>query len=144
MVPVALGAADILVERGIDCGVANARFAKPLDADLLAKVSAMSPRVLTLEEHLAAGGFGSAVLEAFHAAGLPAAKLKSHGIPDQFVEHSPQAIQRANLKLDVPGVVEKVFELYPELGAPPAAKAPPASGKREKPKEKLVETVTWS
>src|SRR5262249_44406917 len=100
MVPVALGAADVLAEGGVDCAVAYAPFAKPLDADLLAKVSAMSPRVLTLEEHLAAGGFGSAVLEAFHAAGLPAAKLKSHGIPDQFVEHSPQAIQRANLKLD--------------------------------------------
>jgi 1-deoxy-D-xylulose-5-phosphate synthase len=144
MVPVALEAADLLAARGVDCGVANARFAKPLDADLLAKVSAMAPRVLTLEEHLSAGGFGSAVLEAFHAAGLPAAKLKSHGIPDQFVEHSPQPIQRANLKLDVPGVVEKVFELYPELAASPATKAPPPAGKRGKTEEKLAETVTWS
>ena len=140
MVPVALEAAQALSEQGVDCGVANARFAKPVDVDLLRKISAMAPRVLTLEEHLVTGGFGSAVLEAFHAAGLPAEKLRSHGIPDQFVEHSPQAIQRRNLKLDAPGVVEKVLELYPELSGRAAG---PAGGRTRKSEEKLVETVTW-
>jgi 1-deoxy-D-xylulose-5-phosphate synthase len=139
MVPVALAAAQALKERGIDCGVANARFAKPLDAELLARVSGMAPRILTLEEHLLTGGFGSGVLEAFHAAGLPAEKLKIHAIPDQFVEHSPQAMQRASLKLDAPGVVEKVFELFPEL----ARGAGDAAGPARKTEEKLVETVTW-
>jgi 1-deoxy-D-xylulose-5-phosphate synthase len=139
MVPVALVAAEALKERGIDCGVANARFAKPLDAELLARVSAMTPRILTLEEHLLTGGFGSGVLEAFHAAGLPPERLKIHAIPDQFVEHSPQAMQRANLKLDAPGVVEKVLELFPEL----ARAAGTAAGPARKPEEKLVETVTW-
>jgi 1-deoxy-D-xylulose-5-phosphate synthase len=139
MVPVALAAAEAGKEWGIDCGVANARFAKPLDAELLARVSAMTPRILTLEEHLLTGGFGSGVLEAFHAAGLPAEKLKIHAIPDQFVEHSPQAMQRANLKLDAPGVVEKVLELFPEL----ARAAGTAAGPARKPEEKLVETVTW-
>ena len=99
----------------------------------------MAPRLLTLEEHLLTGGFGSGVLEAFHAAGLPAEKLKVHAIPDQFVEHSPQAMQRANLKLDAPGVVEKVLELFPELVRAAGAAAGPA----RKPEEKLVETVTW-
>ena len=139
MVPVALAAADALKARGIDCGVANARFAKPLDMELLARVAGMTPRLLTLEEHLLTGGFGSGVLEAFHAAGLPAEKLKIHAIPDQFVEHSPQAMQRANLKLDAPGVVEKVLELFPELARAAGAAAGPA----RKPEEKLVETVTW-
>ena len=139
MVPVALAAAEALKQRGIDCGVANARFAKPLDAELLARVAAMTPRILTLEEHLVTGGFGSGVLEAFHAAGLPAEGLKIHAIPDQFVEHSPQAMQRANLKLDAPGVVEKVLELFPEL----ARAAGTAAGPARKPEEKLVETVTW-
>ncbi len=138
MVPVALAAAEALKARGIDCGVANARFAKPLDAELLARVSGMAPRILTLEEHLLMGGFGSGVLEAFHAAGLPAEKLKIHAIPDQFVEHSPQAMQRANLKLDAPGVVEKVLELFPELARAAAGPAP-----SRKTDEKLVETVTW-
>jgi 1-deoxy-D-xylulose-5-phosphate synthase len=141
MVPVALAAAETLQGRGIDCGVANARFAKPLDPELLARVSGMATRVVTLEEHLLTGGFGSGVLEAFHAAGLPAEKLRVHAIPDQFVEHSPQAMQRANLKLDAPGVVEKVLELFPELTR--AAGVPGEKAKTRKPEDKLVETVTW-
>jgi 1-deoxy-D-xylulose-5-phosphate synthase len=141
MVPVALAAAETLRERGIDCGVANARFAKPLDQELLGRISAMAHSILTLEEHLVIGGFGSGVLEAFHAAGLPAERLKVHGIPDQFVEHSPQALQRANLKLDAPGVVAKALELFPDLGLPARAGADPATA--GKPEEKLVETVTW-
>jgi 1-deoxy-D-xylulose-5-phosphate synthase len=141
MVPVALAAAGMLRERGIDCGVADARFAKPLDAELLGRVSTMAPRILTLEEHLVTGGFGSGVLEAFHAAGLPAERLKVHGIPDQFVEHSPQALQRANLKLDAPGVVAKALELFPDLARPARAGADPAAARQ--PEEKLVETVTW-
>ncbi len=141
MVAVALAAADALKERGIDCGVADARFAKPLDGDLLSRIALMAPRVLTLEEHLATGGFGSGVLEAFHAAGLPAGKLKIHAIPDQFVEHSPQALQRANLKLDAAGVVETVLTLYPELARAAAPGEKTASPRDE---EKAVETVTWS
>ena len=101
----------------------------------------MAPRVLTLEEHLATGGFGSGVLEAFHAAGLPAGKLKIHAIPDQFVEHSPQALQRANLKLDAAGVVETVLTLYPELARAATPGEKTASPRDE---EKAVETVTWS
>jgi 1-deoxy-D-xylulose-5-phosphate synthase len=141
MVPVALAAAESLQQRGIDCGVANARFAKPLDAKLLGRICAMAPRILTLEEHLVTGGFGSGVLEAFHAAGLPAERLKVHGIPDQFVEHSPQALQRANLKLDAPGVVAKALELFPDLVRSARAGADPAAART--PEEKLVETVTW-
>jgi 1-deoxy-D-xylulose-5-phosphate synthase len=141
MVPVALAAAEILRERGIDCGVANARFAKPLDRELLGRISAMARRILTLEEHLVMGGFGSGVLEAFHAAGLPVEGLRTHGVPDQFVEHSPQALQRANLKLDAPGVVAKALELFPDLSLVARAGADPAAAR--KPEEKLLETVTW-
>ena len=140
MVPVALAAADALKELRIECAVANARFAKPLDRDLLGQIAVMAPRILTLEEHLLTGGFGSGVLEAFHAAGLPAEKLKTHAIPDQFVEHSPQAVQRANLKLDAAGVVETVLTLYPELAH---SAAPGGETTATRKNEKLVETVTW-
>jgi 1-deoxy-D-xylulose-5-phosphate synthase len=142
MVPVALQAAEILRENGIDCGVANARFAKPLDLDLLRRISRMAPRVLTLEEHLLAGGFGSCVLEAFHREGLSTEGLRAHAIPDQFVEHSPPAIQRANLKLDAPGVVERVLGLYPEL-LPETAGRKSAKGDSNKESVKVLETVTW-
>ena len=137
MVPVAQDAARLLGERGIDCGVANARFAKPLDRDLLRRIRESSARILTLEEHLEMAGFGSAVLEAFHREGWNTENLRCHGIPDQFVEHSPAPIQRANLKLDVGGVVATVFSLFPGLGQP----AEPV-GKNPR-REDLLESVTW-
>jgi len=139
MVPVAEEAAVALSERGIDCGVANARFAKPLDLDLLRRVRESAPRVLTLEEHLAMGGFGSAVLEAFHREGWNTEGLRVHGIPDQFVEHSPAALQRANFKLDPAGVVETVLALYPDLARRSGARSSRPSG----PSEVLAEHVTW-
>ncbi len=120
----------------------NARFAKPLDMDLLAKVAAACPRLLTLEEHLAAGGFGAGVLEAFHAAGLPTAGLKVHAIADQFIDHSPQLQQRHNLKLDVEGVVETALALFPDLARAAAAAAGPGGDARGK-KQKFAETVNW-
>ncbi len=142
MAPVALRAAETLRQQGVECGVVNARFAKPLDLDLLRKISQTAARILTLEEHLLTGGFGSAVLEAFHSDGLDPVGLRSHAIPDQFVEHSPQAVQRANLKLDEPGVVEKVLQLYPELARASLFRKGTSEESKKK-KEKLVETVTW-
>ena len=121
------------------CGVANARFAKPLDLELLRRVNESAPRILTLEEHLALGGFGSAVLEAFHREGWNTEGLRVHGIPDQFVEHSPAPVQRANFKLDPAGVVETALALYPELADRSGAR--PARGGR--PRAIAAETVTW-
>ena len=139
MVSVANAAADELERRGLSVGVANARFAKPLDMDLLAGIAATYPRILTLEEHLAAGGFGAGVLEAFHAAGLPASGLKVHAIDDHFIEHSPQLQQRHNLKLDVEGVVETALGVFPDL-----ARAATESGTDADPrKKKFAETVNW-
>ena len=120
MVPVALQAAETLRGHGIDAGVAHARFAKPLDVPLLRSLLEASPRLLTLEEHLVQAGFGSAVLEAVHANGLPADGVRTHGVPDTFVEHSPQSLQRSLYKVDAPGVVQTVLELYPDLGRLPA------------------------
>jgi len=138
MVAVASEAAEELSHRGVSCGVVNARFAKPLDLELLRTLAASCPRILTLEEHLLIGGFGSGVLEAFHAEGMPAEGLKSHAIPDRFVDHSPQLQQRHNLKLDAEGVVETVLALYPELAGSPSL----SDGESRK-KAKFAETVTW-
>ena len=138
MVSVAMQAAGELEKRGVSCGVANARFAKPLDMDLLRRLVSETPRLLTLEEHLEIGGFGAGVLEAFHDAGLPTEGVKIHAIADQFIDHSPQAQQRHNLKLDVEGVVEKVLSTYPDLGR--SSKGSPDGSRPEK---KFAETVTW-
>ncbi len=139
MVSVAQQAAQELAGHGISVGVANARYAKPLDLDLLKKIAGSVPRILTLEEHLLIGGFGAGVLEAFHAENLPTEGLKVHAIPDVFVEHSPQLQQRHNLKLDVEGVVETVMALYPDLGRVPSTGTPSADEK----KRKFAETVNW-
>ena len=142
MVPVATEAAKLLAARGISCGVANARFVKPLDSELLSRIREGSARILTLEEHLGMGGFGSAVLEAFHQEGWNTENLRCHAIPDQFVEHSPAPLQRANLKLDTAGVVETVLAVFPDLArAGDAAAGAKSPGRAHK--DDLVETVTW-
>ena len=140
MVAIANSAADELARRGLSVGVANARFAKPLDMEMLAKIATSYPRILTLEEHLAAGGFGAGVLEAFHSAGLPTSGLRVHAIADQFIEHSPQAQQRHNLKLDVEGVVETVLATFPDLSRSVTDSGP---GSDPRKKEKFAETVNW-
>jgi 1-deoxy-D-xylulose-5-phosphate synthase len=140
MVSVATAAADELERRGLSIGVANARFAKPLDMDMLGKIAAACPRILTLEEHLAAGGFGAGVLEAFHAANLPTSGLKVHAIDDHFIEHSPQLQQRHNLKLDVEGVVETALALFPDLSRSVTGSGQAADSRK---KEKFAETVNW-
>jgi 1-deoxy-D-xylulose-5-phosphate synthase len=139
MVPVALEVAKALAGDRVSCGVANARFVKPLDLELLRRVRAASPRILTLEEHLGMGGFGSAVLEAFHSEGASTEGIHCHAIPDQFVEHSPAPVQRANLKLDAAGILETIYTLFPDLAQ--RAKASAESGRPRG--EKLFETVTW-
>jgi deoxyxylulose-5-phosphate synthase len=106
--------------------------------EMLARI-AVCPRILTLEEHIAAGGFGAGVLEAFHAAGLPTAGLKVHAIGDHFIEHSPQLQQRHIRKLDAEGVVEKAMELFPDL----ARSFPSAAGEEGRKKKKFAETVNW-
>ncbi len=143
MVSVATEAAAILARRGISCGVANARFAKPLDEDLLARVVRMAPRVVTVEEHLAAGGFGSAILEACQSLGLGASRVKIHAIPDQFVEHSPQALQRKNFQLDAEGLADRVLSLSPELARSASGQAGQSGQTEKRPDGDLVETVSW-
>ncbi len=146
MVPIASEAAAVLATHGISCAVANARFAKPLDLDLLSRLLRMAPRVVTLEEHLASGGFGSAVLEACHANGLDASGVSVHAIPDQFIEHSPQALQRKNFRLDVDGVVSRVLELYPDLATASGPRGPARKSEeaeRAEKAEKAVEIVSW-
>jgi 1-deoxy-D-xylulose-5-phosphate synthase len=140
MVAPALEAATILADRGIDAGVANARFAKPLDIGLLEECLRLSPRLLTLEEHLVTGGFGSAVLEAAEQHHLDSAGIRVHAIPDQFIEHAPQAVQRSKFRLDPAGIVDAVFEHYPDLAAAPAQSN--GDGIR-RPEGTRKETVTW-
>jgi 1-deoxy-D-xylulose-5-phosphate synthase len=79
-------AARLAAEEHLSVGVVNARFVKPLDRTLLLSHAACIPLLVTMEDHVLAGGFGSAVLEALQEADCPAA-VERIGWPDRFVEH---------------------------------------------------------
>jgi 1-deoxy-D-xylulose-5-phosphate synthase len=136
MVPPAVEAAAVLTSRGIDCGVINARFAKPLDIDLIEQTLHVTPRLMTLEEHLVSGGLGSAVLEMAEHRRLNASAIRVHAIPDQFIDHGPQAYQRAKFHLDAAGIADTVLDHYPEFERSASRNRPRAVAAQK-------ETVTW-
>jgi len=111
----ALEAAERLARDGLEVGVVDARFAKPLDEELLGRQLATCRFVLTVEEHQRAGGFGSAVLEVASRAPKARAQVRLLGIPDRFVEHmTTREEQLAASGLDADGIERAVrFLLQP-------------------------------
>ncbi|MCL4514124.1 MAG: 1-deoxy-D-xylulose-5-phosphate synthase, partial [Firmicutes bacterium] len=87
MVAPSLAAAEILAVAGVEATVVNSRFLKPLDTELLCRLAARTPRVVTVEENVLMGGFGSAVAELFTRKGMYKVRTLSLGIPDRFIEH---------------------------------------------------------
>lgn len=110
-VSTAIHAAQTLKEEGIKATVINGRFVKPLDGKTLIEEAARCKRVITIEENALAGGFGSAVLEAFADAGIMNVRVKRLGLPDRFIEHGSQEILRQQIGLDVQTVVHSAMEL---------------------------------
>jgi 1-deoxy-D-xylulose-5-phosphate synthase len=82
-----VAAAKKLRAEGLNVGVINARFVKPLDKETILRAVETLPLVVTVEEGTIEGGFGSAVLEAANAAGLDTRNIERRGIPDRFIEH---------------------------------------------------------
>ena len=116
MVSRAMEAAGILAGEGIGTTVVNARFAKPIDADMVAGLVGRVPAVVTVEDGALAGGFGSAVLECAAAQGLGTAGVRLLGVPDVFVEHGTRSELLASLGLDASGVADAVKLLRKERG----------------------------
>jgi 1-deoxy-D-xylulose-5-phosphate synthase len=100
--------AQRLRQEGLDVGVINARFAKPLDRATLLKAVEELPLVVTVEESTLEGGFGSALLEAANAAGLDTRHILRRGLPDRFIEHAERGELLAELGLDVEGLCATV------------------------------------
>ncbi len=100
----AIEAAENLRSEGIDVGVVNARFVKPVDMELVRQAFASDGFVVTVEEAMLMGGFGSAVLEAAADMQLDVRKLKRIGIPDEFVQHGSRSEVLADIKLDAGGI----------------------------------------
>jgi 1-deoxy-D-xylulose-5-phosphate synthase len=99
-----LKAAEMLKGDGINACVVNARFIKPLDEELIISMSERIKRIITVEENVLAGGFGSAVLECLDKAGLNDVAVKRIGIDDRFIEHGSQIILRKKYGLDEDGI----------------------------------------
>jgi 1-deoxy-D-xylulose-5-phosphate synthase len=104
LLPGCLAAANLLREEGIEVGVINARFLKPLDTETILGAMRDTPFVFTVEEAALMGGFGSAVLEAASDAGVDASHVRRLGIPDQFIEHGERGELLADLGLDAAGI----------------------------------------
>jgi 1-deoxy-D-xylulose-5-phosphate synthase len=106
-----LKAADELAGYGLSTTVADARFAKPLDTDLLLRLAREHEVLITIEEG-AIGGFGSHVLQklAEHGALENGLKIRAMVLPDAFVDHDTPAAMYAKAGLDAQGIVAKVFE----------------------------------
>jgi len=113
MVTPALEAAAALSKQGIEATVVNARFAKPLDAELIINIASRIKRLVTIEENTTSGGFGNSVVELLQQSGVSDIQLKSIGIPDEFVEQGSQAVLRAKYGLDAEGITKQVLELLP-------------------------------
>jgi len=108
MVQRALEASRILSIRGVSCAVVDARFAKPVDADLILGHAAKTGLLVTVEDGAAAGGFGSAVAEAAGARGLGHIGLVRLGVPDRFVEHGTRDGLLSAMGLDGAGIAAAV------------------------------------
>ena len=87
MVNIALEAAFLLSKKRINATVVDARFAKPLDAQMLEDICEHTKKIVTLEEGVLEGGFGSAVLEFMERENIGNVKVKRIGLPDKFIEH---------------------------------------------------------
>ena len=111
MVPHAQGAAEILAKEGIEAEVVNMRFVKPLDDAMVADVAARVEAIITIEDNVIQGGFGSAVLESLVKQGKIRNSLKLIGLPDTFVDHGTPKELHHLLKLDPQGLAEttKIF-----------------------------------
>ena len=108
----AVAAAETLAEKGISAMVVNARFIKPLDEALILDQANKTGKVITVEEHVLAGGFGSAVLELIADKGRPGICVRRIGIADTFVEHGPQDRLRADYGVDAAAIVKAGIALH--------------------------------
>ncbi|MEW4488205.1 1-deoxy-D-xylulose-5-phosphate synthase [Thalassoglobus sp. JC818] len=109
--PTCVAAAERLAKDGVDVGVINARFLRPLDTETIFRAIQDTGFVITVEENTLCGGFGSAVLEAANDAGIRTDNIRRLGIPDHFIEHGERSELLADLGLDVAGLMKAAHEM---------------------------------
>ena len=110
--------ARCLSENGIEAGVVNARFVKPLDTVLLAESAQSSRLIVTMEDHVITGGLGSAVMEALQTADLHSCPVERIGWPDAFIEHGSSVNKlRDENGLSPQAILERVIAKFAKVAA---------------------------
>jgi len=107
----ALAAASLLADEGLSVRVINARFVKPLDRDLICETARRVGRLVTVEENVLMGGFGSAVTELLADEGLGGCRVVRLGVDDRFVDHASQEELRRRFGIDRDGIAAAVRRL---------------------------------
>lgn len=107
-VPKSLQAADILSSRGLDVTVADARFAKPIDAALMAQLAVEHELLVTVEEGVLAGGFGTAVWETLNDGGVAQPRIMRVGVPDRFVTHGTPALLHEEIGFTGAAIADRI------------------------------------
>ena len=116
----ALEAAALLREGGIDPTVADARFAKPLDAGLLAQLASEHDLLVTVEEGVLAGGFGSAVWETLSDSGAAVPRILRVGLPDRYVTHGKPALLHSEVGFTGERIAERIEAVLRDPDRAPA------------------------
>ena len=108
----AMMVSNMFEKEGVSVAVINARFAKPVDKDLIVQYAKSTRCLITIEEHSLKGGFGSAVLEALQEEQVCSVPVKSIGLGDIVLEHGAPGKQRKDLKLDPEGLFDTIGSFY--------------------------------
>ncbi|MFJ5621315.1 1-deoxy-D-xylulose-5-phosphate synthase [Peribacillus loiseleuriae] len=113
-IPMAMDAAEFLEKQGYSIKVVNARFIKPLDNDMMHQLLEQKMPILTIEEAVLQGGFGSAVIEFAHEHGYHGAIIDRMGIPDRFIEHGSVDQLLAEIGMTVEDTVRNIKRITPK------------------------------
>lgn len=113
-IPMAMEAAELLEKQGYSVKVVNARFIKPLDNDMMHQLLEQKMPILTIEEAVLQGGFGSAVIEFAHEHGYHGAIIDRMGIPDRFIEHGSVDQLLAEIGMTVEETVRNIKRITPK------------------------------
>lgn len=109
----ALGAAQLLSQKGIDAMVIDARFVKPLDEKRISEAAAEADLIVTIEDNALQGGFGSGVRDLLECKLSPCPRVVTLGLPDDFVRHGAVTLLRESCGLTAPCIAERIGK---ELG----------------------------
>jgi 1-deoxy-D-xylulose-5-phosphate synthase len=110
----ALMASERLEKEGISALVANMRFVKPMDTAMLISIASKVNKIITIEDNVIAGGFGSAVIEALNHMEITDVKIKMLGLPDKFIEHGSQAELMGKYGIDEEGIYNSALSFIGE------------------------------